>query len=122
MSSATVRVRGLGELQRDFRKMSKDLAKEVRGELREVAEPVRAEAQRLLAPLDAGSAAGYKVRVRTRGVAVEQSRRRTTGRRPDWGALQMRRVLLPALASQQSHVFRGLERMLDRLAGNNGFH
>lgn len=121
MAGSTVHVRGLRELQRDCAKLSKALAKEVRDELRIVAEPVRVEAVSLLSPLSADSAAGYKVRVRARGVAVEQSRRRTTGRRPDWGARQMRDVLIPALDSKQSEVITGLDRMLGRLAGENGW-
>lgn len=121
MAASTVRVRGLRELQRDFRKMSGDLSKEVRQGLREAAEPVRQEAAALFASVSADSAAGYKVRVRQRGVAVEQSRRRTTGLRPDYGRLQMGRALIPALERRQGEVIKGVEKTLDRLAGANGF-
>ena len=122
MAASTVRVRGLRELQRDFRKMSKDLSKEVRDGLREAAEPVRQEASTLFSPISADSAAGYKVRVRQRGVAVEQSRRRTTGKRPDFGRLQMGRALIPALENRADEVVKGVEKVLDKLAGSNGFH
>lgn len=121
MAASTVRVRGLREMQRDFRRMSGDLRDESREALREAAEPVRREAQALFAPISAESAAGYRVRVRARGVSVEQSLRRTTGLRPDFGRRQMGRALIPALERRQAEVIRGLERMLDRLAGNNGF-
>lgn len=122
MAASTVRVKGLRELQRDFRKMSKDLSKEVRDGLREGAEPVRQEAAALFSPISADSAAGYKVRVRQRGVAVEQSRRRTTGKRRDYGRLQMGRALIPGLEAKQGEVIRGVEKVLDKLAGSNGFH
>lgn len=121
MAAGTVRVKGLSELQRDFRKMGGELPREVRQELKRTGEVVRTEAVPLFEDISPRSASGYRVRVRIRGVAVEQSRKRTTGRRPDFGALQMRRALIPALERRQQEVFSGLERMLDRLAGENGF-
>lgn len=121
MAAGSVKVKGLRELQRDFRAISKEASKEVRESLREAAEPVRQEAQSLFSGVDARSAAGYKVRVRQRGVAVEQSRRRTTGQHPEYGALQMRRALLPALESRENDVVEGIEKALDRLADRRGF-
>ena len=121
MAAGTVRVKGLKELQRDFRRMSKDLSKEVRDGLRESAKPVQQEAANLFRGVDARSAAGYKVRVRQRGVAVEQSRKRTTGLHPEYGAMQMRKALLPALANREKDVIEGVDRVLGRLAGENGF-
>jgi hypothetical protein len=120
-TAGTVRVKGLRELQQDFRKMEGSLRKEVREGLREAAEPVRKQAQALFEPINADSAAGYRVRVRARGVAVEQSRRRTTGRRPDYGRRQMGRALIPALNARQGEVISSLDKMLGRLAGENGF-
>ncbi len=122
MAAGTIRVKGLRELQRDFRKMGGVLPKEMREGLREAAEPVRREATALFSPVNADSAASYRVRVRARGVSVEQSKRRTTGMRPDYGRLQMGRALLPALEARANDVVRRLEQMLDELAGNNGFH
>lgn len=121
MAAGSVKVKGLKELQRDFRRIDKDAAKAVRQGLKEAAEPVRQEAARLFSGVDAHSAAGYKVRIRQRGVAVEQTRRRTTGLHPEFGKLQMRRALLPALASREDQVVDGLERVLDGLADRNGF-
>lgn len=121
MAAGTVRVKGLRELQRDFRKMSKEVSKEIRDGLKEAAESVRAEASSLFSGVDAKSAAGYKVRARARGVAVEQSRRRTTGAHPQYGAMQMRVALLPALERKEGEVAKGVERVLDKLAGENGF-
>lgn len=121
MATGTVRVKGLRELRRDFKKVSKDLDKEVRDGLKEAAQPVREEAANLFDRYDAHSAAGYRVSVRQRTVTVQQSRRRTTGNRPDYGALQMRRALIPALASREDEVVEGVDRVLGRLAGDNGF-
>jgi hypothetical protein len=121
MAAGAVRVRGLRELQRDFRKMGGILPRETKEALRKSAEPVRAEAQSLFSPISAESAAGYRVAVRARGVAVEQRKGRTTGQHPEFGALQMRRALLPALELRRDDVIDGLDQMLGRLAGENGF-
>lgn len=119
--AGTVRVKGLRELQRDFRKMSKDLTRELRSELKEVGNIVRDESRQRFSDIDARSAGGYRTVVRARGVAVEQRLGRTTGLRPDYGALQMRHALMPALDAKQGEVVDRLDRMLDKLAGHNGF-
>jgi hypothetical protein len=102
--------------------MGGDLPKEVRRELKEAAEPVRLEAQRLFAPVSARSAAGYRVRVRSRGVAVEQSKRRTTGKHPEFGRMQIGRALIPALERKSDDVEDALAGMIDRLAARNEFY
>jgi hypothetical protein len=119
--AGAVRVKGLKELQRDFRKMSKDLTKELRSELREVGDIVRDDARRRFAGVDARSAAGYRTVVRARGVAVEQRLRRTTGAHPEYGAMQMRQALSPAVDDKQDEVVDRLDEMLGKLAGRNGF-
>lgn len=121
MAAATVRVRGLRALQRDFRRISKDLSKEVREGLRKAADPVRQEATALFAPVNADSASGYRIVVRQRGVALEQSRRRTTGARPDYARLQFARAMAPAVESKENEVVKGLEDALDDLARGYGF-
>ncbi len=62
------------------------------------------------------SAAGYRVRVRQRGVAVEQSLRKTTGTRSDFGELQMRQALLPALEANEDRVESAMEAAIDTVA------
>lgn len=121
MAAGTVRVRGLRELQRDFRRISKDLAKEVREGLKAAAEPVRQEAAELFNPVDAHSAAGYRVSVRQKVVTVQQSRRRTTGQHPEYGSLQMRRALIPARSRREDEVVEAVDKVLAKLAGENGF-
>jgi len=117
-----VRVRGLRELQRDLRKAGSDLPREVNRELKDAAQLVADDARSRFSGIDSRSAAGMRPRVRGLGrVVVEQRRRRVTGLRPDYGALQMRRAFLPALSSKTGEVERHLERMLDRLADRNGF-
>lgn len=118
MAGETVRVRGYREFVRAARRAEKESRTEVRAALREVAEPVRREAIRRFSLIDGRSAAGYKVAVRQRGVAVVQSKRKTTGKRPDYGSLQMRKALLPALASNAREVERRTEKALDRIANH----
>lgn len=95
----------------------KETKRLVRDELRKAAEPVREEAARRFAPIDVRSAARYGISVRRVGtVAVEQRLRRTTGHHPEFGALQMRRALLPALESNEDKVVAHLDEALERLA------
>lgn len=114
---ATVRVKGLRSLLRATDAAGKETKRLVRDELRKTAEPVRDEARRLFSPIDAGSAASYGISVRKVGtVSVEQRKRRTTGQHPEFGALQMREALLPALASKGDEVVAELDAALERLA------
>ena len=121
MAAGSIKVKGLRELQRDLRKADKQLAKDLRSELKEAGDIIRTEASSLFSRYDARSAAGYRTRVRQKGTAVEQSLKRTTGKHPQWGALQMRVALLPARSSKAPEVERRLEDMLDRLGKDNGF-
>ena len=110
----TLRVEGYREFQRAVRRADKESRTEVRGALRESGDVVRADWQNRLGLIDARSAAGLRTRVRTRGISVEQSLRRTTGTRPDYGSLQMRRGVA-ALESKEREVVATFERGLDRV-------
>jgi hypothetical protein len=116
VAAETLRVRGYREFLRAANKAGPDTKKEVRSAFREVGEAIRAEAVARFSSVDARSAVGYRVAVRQRGVAVEQRRRKTTGLRPDYGALQMRRALLPALRANEAETERRMERAIDRVA------
>jgi hypothetical protein len=111
-----LRVKGYREFLRAASQAEKESKKEVRAALREAAEPVRAEAASLFSTISQRSAAGYRVRVRQRGVSVEQSLRKTTGQHPEFGALQMRRALIPALERKQGEIERRMEHAIDRIA------
>jgi len=113
---ATVAVRGYTELLRALRDADRNTRLEIRHALRDVGELVRSDAAVRFAPIDAGSAAGYKVRVRQRGVAVEQSLRRTTGKHPQYGALQMRRALVPALHENEAETIMKMNEALEKVA------
>ena len=119
----TVRVQGLRELDRALKQSDAGLRKMMRADLKEAARPVSDEAQQRLGRIRASArtTSGIRPRVRSAGVVVvEQSRRKTTGKRGDWGAYQMRAILIPALAARTGEVVHRLETMLDRLHGRAG--
>jgi hypothetical protein len=111
----TLRVDGYRQLMQALAKSDKASRKAVRDELRAAGDHVRVEAGARFASTDGRSALGYRTRVRQRGVAVEQAIRRTTGRHPEFGALQMRRALVPALDANEERTNREMEAALDRV-------
>jgi hypothetical protein len=112
---ATLRVEGYRQLMQALQLADKGSRKAVRDELRQAGELVRSDAVALFAPVDARSAAGYRTRVRQTGVVVEQSLRKTTGRHPEYGKLQMQRALLPSLQANEAATVREMEQALDRI-------
>lgn len=111
-----IRVRGLRELQRTLQQADKETRKQVRAVLKETGEIVRKEGANRFESIDSGSAHGFKVRVRQRGVSVEQSKRKTTGKRGDYGQLQMRKALDPAVKDKHDEIVREFEQALDKIA------
>ena len=112
----TLRVKGYKEFLRASDRAGKETRKEVRGTFRKVGEIVRVDARTRYRPSDARSAAGLRTVVRQRGVSVEQSLRKTTGKHPEWGKWQMRQALLPALEEKAGQVEQELEHAIDRVA------
>lgn len=112
----TVKVEGLRDFLRDTAKAERETKKKVRDRLKEAGDIVREDASRRFGGISAKSAAGYRVRARVSGVHVEQSLRKTTGLRPDYGALQMRRALIPALIAKEDDVHREMEKAAEDLA------
>lgn len=114
MAQSTLRVSGYREFQGAVRRADKETRTEVRKAGRESGEIVRVAWRGRLELIDSRSAAGLRTRVRTRGVSVEQSIRRSTGERPDFGALQMRRGV-DVLDEKQDEVVRTYEAGMDRV-------
>ena len=112
----TLHVRGFRPFMAACAKAQPVSRKQVRQALRRSGEVVRTDAQRRFDPIDRRSAAGYKVGVTQKRVTVYQSLRRTTGKHPEYGRLQMRRALLPAAYSNMDETERALERALDDVA------
>ena len=116
MAASTVRVKGLKELNRAINKADKDTKKLLKARFAKVGDIIRDEGRSRFSGIDAGSAAGFKTRTMVSGVKVQQSRRKTTGRRGDYGSLQMRRALEPALEAKQPQVLDELEKALEDVA------
>lgn len=114
--AATLRVKGYRELLRAFQLADKEQRKYLRAVLKDVGAVVRRDAVQRFNPINSRSAAGYRTRVRQRGVAVEQSLRKTTGTHPQWGSYQMRHALLPALMGRVDDTERAMEQALDKVA------
>jgi len=93
-----------------------DIGREMRATLREVGEVVRVRGAALAAAKHGKTAAGYRTKVRARGVAVEQTLGKTTGDRPEWGVWQMRHALVPALRASESQIDREFEEAANEVA------
>lgn len=116
MSPDTLRVSGYREFLRATARAEKESKTFVRDNFKEVGEVVRKPAADDLDNLSVRSAAGLRTIVRARGVNVEQTLRRTTGKRPDWGRTQMRKILIPNLESHEREILGATEKALDRIA------
>lgn len=111
----TLQIKGLRELLRVTDQLPKETKKAVRDALRKVAEPVREEAtSRFLSEVSpVSSRTRFGISVRKAGtVTVEQRRRRTTGKHPEFGVTQMKAALIPALASNEDEVVAGMENVI----------
>lgn len=119
--NSTVRVQGLREVNAAFRKIDKKLVREFGNDLKKAALPVLEEAQ-MLEQQWAGASIGT-LRIKRSGprVFVEQSARKKTGLRPDYGALQMEQALIPALDNKTAAVFLAVDRVLTHYANGAGF-
>ena len=114
VDNATLVVRGYKEFLKAAKDAGSATNREVRTALREAGGIVRTDASSYLGKYSTRSAAGLKVRVRQRGVDVEQSLRKTTGQHPQYGKLQMR-ILLGALYARQPEVEAAFEHALDKV-------
>ena len=114
----TLKIRGYREFLRATNRAEKESKTFVRDNFKEVGEVVRRPAADDLRGLQPSgkSAAGLRTIVRQRGVAVEQTLRKVTGKRPDWGATQMREILIPNLESHEREIETELEKAVDRIA------
>ncbi|MCC6743425.1 MAG: hypothetical protein IT175_06155 [Acidobacteria bacterium] len=117
MPVGTVKVEGLREFVRDVNKADGAVGKELKTELKTLAEPVRDEAEALGSRY--AGIGPFKTGLRGGGAVVRQSKGTRSGLRGDFGVLQMRTVLLPALASREDEVLRRAEEWLDKVLGGN---
>lgn len=125
MARAPYEVVGLSETLAALTAVDRDLARNLRSELKEageiVARDVRDKLQGL-SPSSPRSAAGVVTKVRSAGlVTVEQRLGKTTGRRGDWGVTQMRHAFLPAAEEKEELAALHIEAAVDNTAREHGF-
>ena len=127
--AGAVRVRGLAELNRDFRRLSKDVSTELVDGLKEAAEDVKTDAQ-TMALTRIGNMprsprwAGMKLNVARGSAAVKMfpaSRRRRGTGRSNLANLLMDMAMDPALEKNAAGVEKKVDALLGKLAGENGF-
>lgn len=118
--AGTFRVTGLTETLAKTDAMGKATKAAVRDILRDVGNRVAGDARaRFLSPRlrSQRTALGFRPYVRRAGaISVEQSLRKTTGRRSDWGKTQMRDGLYPAVEAQEAATQADLEAAMDAIA------
>lgn len=115
-----VRVKGLREFQRAVRYASKETKKTVRDGLKEAAGPVVEAARAKEGKWRGASISTIGPRLTGRSVFVTQRKRKVTGRRGDFGALQMREAFIPALEENAEETVRAVEHALDHLLDRSG--
>jgi hypothetical protein len=120
MATATIRVKGLRELDRAFKSMDKELQRDLRTRLKKAAAPVVSSAQSKISRYQGASTGTIKPVALAKGVVVRQNAKKVTGKRGDFGALQMR-LFLEALEENEDEVVRAVENLIDELADRNGF-
>lgn len=116
---STLQVEGYQALMKALAACDRKTKRDLRAILRATGGAVQRDAAGKVVseqPEDQKTAAGYRVVVRQRGVAVEQSLRRTTGLHPEWGGWQMRHGLVPALVENAPDTARRMTEALELLA------
>ena len=115
-TDSVIRVTGYTQVVKGLKDVDKATRKAVRDDLRHAGDDVKQGAAARFARYDTRTAAGYRTYVRQRGVSVEQSLRKTTGRHPQFGTLQMVRALIPSLDANEEKTAAAVEESLDRIA------
>ena len=116
-----VNVKGYREVIRALNRTDKETKKTLKDALKAAAEPVAADARSLIAKYQGASVSTIQPRVVTSGVYVTQRAKKKTGKRPDFGSLQMRRGLIPALYDHENDIVDGVDHAIGILINREGF-
>ena len=116
--AAGIKIHGLKELNRALNNIER---KDLGQELKEAAEPVVSSAKGKVTRFQGSSPGTIRAKRTGLRVFVEQSKAKVTGKRGDFGSLQMRTVLEPALAENETEVFGNVEQALNRWGREEGF-
>lgn len=110
-----VKVTGYREFLRACDHAGKETKKAVRSTLRQVGDVVRVDWAADEQRFGSFTATGLRTVVRQRGVSVEQTRRKTTGLRPDFGRTQQR-LGDQVFDSKQREIEHDFEHAIDVIA------
>ncbi len=111
---ASIQYEGLRQIAQALKETDESTLAELQRDLGDVGDVVKTEAVDLFDRIDARSASHFDTRVRVNSsslalVDVGQSLRKTTGKRPDFGKLQVEEALLPARDRKIAQATRILE-------------
>jgi hypothetical protein len=118
--AGTVKINGLNELLRSLNKIQRGAHKQVLGGLMLAAEPVRTSWVGKIDRYRGVSSSTITPKMTTKGVFITQRARKTTGKRGDFGAIQMRLGLV-ALFEEADNTTKAVEKALDELTEEAGF-
>lgn len=120
-AATTIRVKGYRETARALDRVNKGAKAALYSGLKDAAEPIAADARARLGGYSGMKTDTIRPRVGLRGVYITQGARKKTGLRPDFGALQMRQGLLPAVYSRQDELAERVEDAFILLTKLQGF-
>lgn len=109
-----VQVKGLQEVVRGFNRCHRATSREIQKHLKLAAEPVAASGREKISRYTGASTGTISPRAAGASVFVTQRARKVTGLRPDFGALQQRR-LDEALNEKEDVIEQRVEQALDRI-------
>ena len=113
-------MQGVREVNAAFRKIDKKLANEFGNDLKKAAAPV-VDAAKQKEKWQGASIGTIRAKRSGPRVYVEQSARKKDGKHGNYGSLQMREALIPALDENTAEVFNEVEKVLNRYASSAGF-
>jgi hypothetical protein len=123
-----IRLHGLRRFVEDMESLQDDIPGEINTELRAIATKGALRASRSASELRLSSrtVSGFKpafarATTKSQWAAIRQTRRRTTGRRPDFARLQMERILEPLGDELTPEAEAALARAIDRSLRHHGF-
>lgn len=117
----TLRVKGYREVTRALNQVDKDTRKTLLDALKKAAEPTSQDARSRLSRYAGLDTASIQPRAVSTGVYITQKHGKTTGTRPDFGSLQMRQGLLPAVYDHQDDFRDEVDHALGTLIKRRGF-
>ena len=119
MATGTIQVTGYREVMTKLGRVSKESRVVLTAALREAAWPVQSDTTSRISRYREVGPVG--ISVRAGGVSVEQKAKKVTGKRPDFGALQMVKGFIPALEDNRDETLLGVQYALDALIHKEGF-